>query len=96
MFAGFVLQVRTKAEHLILAGIIGGPKKPKTIQPALELLIQQLKQLEQGVMVWDAQLQKDVMCKVKLAFTQHDYPGMKEVCMQHAAGTMERCCAVLL
>lgn len=81
------LQVRTKAENLVVAGIIGGPKKPKTLQPALKLLVDQLNQLKAGVSVWDPQKQKDVICRVKLAFSQHDYPGMKEVCLQHAAGS---------
>ena len=48
------MQVRGKADKLLLYGMIGGGKKPESIQACLIVLVCELDQLWQGVQMYDA------------------------------------------
>jgi len=82
----FVLQIRGKKENLLLAGIIGGPNKPKSLQAFIHHLVEQLQQGWQGFTLKDPVSGENFTCRVLLAFSQHDYPAMRDMALRQDAG----------
>lgn len=90
------MQDRCKLDHLVLTGIVGGPKKPKSIQACLRAIVEDIELASEGTDLWMASRNRAVKVRVLLAFTQHDYPGLRDVALQMTAGkvfeTSERRC----
>ena len=80
------LQVRGKADNLLLYGMIGGGKKPKSIQAYLRVLVGELARLWTGVEMYDAFKKEVFTLQVMLAANMHDYPEMRAVALQADAG----------
>ena len=80
------LQIRMKKEHLLVYGIVEGPTKPKTLQGYLDVLVEDLKQLMDGVPVYNSFLRKTTTLRGFLFASISDYRGHREVTGQHDAG----------
>lgn len=80
------VQVRGKKENLLLAGLIGGPNKPQSLQPFMLHLVNQLHQGWEGFLLKDPETGEDFKCRLLLAFSQHDYPAMRDMALRHDAG----------
>lgn len=66
--------MRYQANHMLLAGIVPGPKKPSSLNVYLEHVVQELLKLYEGVLMKDWK-GRDILVRCKLLFTIADYPG---------------------
>lgn len=85
-----ILQIRMKAENLILYGLVDGKKKPQKLDAYLKMLVQDLQQLfEGGLSVFDACAQETFTCRAILLASVQDYMGYRDVGMQRVSGKLE-------
>lgn len=81
------LQIRMKAENLIMYGMIDGDRKPKSLAAYLDLLVGDLLNLfEEGVRTYDAATGEVFTCKVILLASVQDYVGYRDVGLQRVSG----------
>ena len=91
-----MFQVRTRASNLILYGVIGGKRKPKSLQAYIQSLVDELQVLWEGVDTFDSASGTRFPLRAMLLVSLHDYPGYRDVALQHDAGappgTADCCC----
>ena len=75
-----------QADNLLLDGIIGGGKNPKSIQAYLKVLVCELDQMWQGVQMYDASKKETFTMRAMLACNMHDYPEMRAVALEPDSG----------
>ena len=84
--------IRHKFQNCILYGVVPGPHKPKTLQPYLALLVDELLELHSaGVQYINPVTQNLAVARVKLLFTSADYPGHGEIRSQQCQGATFGC-----
>jgi hypothetical protein len=79
--------LRRLSHNIILAGIIDGPHEPKCMSTYLSVIVQQLRQLDHGVVLMDRVKREPFVCRARLLFTVADYPGHGKINGQQSAGT---------
>ena len=62
--------------------MIGGSKKPKSLQAYLKVLVCELAQLWDGVQMYDASKKETFIMRAMLACNMHDYAEMRAVTLQ--------------
>lgn len=82
--------IRSKAESLMLVGIIPGPKEPKNIDPYLEVFIDDLNDLSQNS-VFDAYKNEYFTPRANIILHVLDYPGQNKVFHCNGAGAYAGC-----
>jgi len=71
---------RYKKSHILIGSFIPGPNNPKNIDSFLFPGLQHLVALQrEGLHIWDAALQREVVSKVFLALITADGPGMMHI-----------------
>lgn len=72
--------LRGKYANIFLLGIVPGPKKPKNLQPYLDIIVDDLK-LAYGVgfKVWDCVTKAVMLARVKLVTWTADMPGLSDL-----------------
>jgi hypothetical protein len=74
------LAERYKKNHVFIGSFIPGPNNPKNIDSFLFLGLQHLVSLQkEGLRIWDAALQREVLSNVFLALITADGPGMMHI-----------------
>lgn len=80
-------QVRTQLEHLVLWGLIDGPRKPKNLQTYMQPLVNELLELWQdGVRVFNAATDTVSRVRVMAVLMMHDNRALRDVSGLHDAG----------
>ena len=79
----------------MLVGIIpgNGTKEPKSLDPYLEIVVDELLALSDRV-VYDAYLKAPFQLKVNILFYTLDYPGIGKVFGTMGSGSLPRLCLV--
>jgi hypothetical protein len=84
--------LRHKPNYMVLAGIIPGPKKAKSIQPYLAIIVDELLQLyRHGIEYTHPHTKEKKISRVKLLFTCADYPGHSDINCQQCQGAKWGC-----
>lgn len=84
--------IRYKPKYILMAGLIPGPSKPKSIQPYLEILVNELLQYEENTFtVYDASQDKNINIQLKLMFTVADYPAHSLINNQQGVASYSAC-----
>jgi hypothetical protein len=79
--------LRHRAEYLLLAGVIPGPKKTKNIQAYMKVVVDELLVLwRQGIEYTPPGCDAPDIARVKLLFTCCDYPAHGELNAQQTSG----------
>lgn len=72
--------LRYKKDHVFIGGFIPGPNNPKNLDSFLFPGLQHLVALQkEGLRIWDAALQREVVSRVFLALITADGPGMMHI-----------------
>ena len=84
--------LRHRWQHLVLTGIVPGPKAPKDLNTYLHVLVTELDQLwRRGFTFKDPHDQSMQTARVKLLFTCMDYPAHADVNCQQKQGAAYGC-----
>lgn len=87
--------LRHRASNLLLVGLIPGPKAPKSMNPYLDIVVNELRHLyTEGFSVRDPTLPLDhppIKVRVKLLYTCADYPAHNKMNSQQGAGATFGC-----
>lgn len=70
--------IRSKSGAMMLTGIVPGPNEPKTLQPYLDLVVDDLTQLNK-ITIYDAYCDEKFKLQVSILLTVCDYPGQNKV-----------------
>lgn len=70
--------IRSKSGAMMLTGIVPGPNEPHTLQPYLDLVVDDLTQLNK-LKVYDAYHNEHFNLQVNILLTVCDYPGQNKV-----------------
>ncbi len=70
--------IRSKSGAMMLTGIVPGPKEPGTLQPYLDLVVDDLAQLNK-ITLYDAHRNEQFKLQVNILLTVCDYPGQNKV-----------------
>jgi hypothetical protein len=99
-FMGMVLNLpenlRHKADHMLLIGVVPGRRLPKNLQTYLAVLVDELIELnrtETAIHYTDPVTKQPAISRVKLLLTCADYPGASDMRCQQGANATYGCMA---
>lgn len=72
-------EIRYRRSSLLLGGSIPGPKQPKDIDSFLFPIVEELRKVEKGIMVWDASQNREIKLKVHLILGSSDMVGRSKI-----------------
>ncbi|CAG8854910.1 42574_t:CDS:2, partial [Gigaspora margarita] len=72
-------EIRVKKENLLVVAIIPGPKQPKNFNTFMRPLINELKQLEEGILCWDAVTNENFTLHAHVIFWCGDIPAISKL-----------------
>jgi len=76
---------------MILVGKVPGPREPDDLDSFLHPLIEELKQLEDGILTWNAHLKKEIILRAHLIVVTADMKA-REKLMRHTGNGSSRYC----
>ena len=74
----FPQYIRSKAESILLVGIIPGRKEPKNLDPYLNVLVEELQKMC-GQTIFDSLKNEHFSLKTNILLNILDYPGQNKV-----------------
>ncbi|CAG8819717.1 24999_t:CDS:2, partial [Gigaspora rosea] len=72
-------EIRVKKENLLVIAIIPGPKQPKIFNTFMRPLINELKQLEEGMLCWNAVTNENFTLHAHVIFWFGDIPAISKL-----------------
>ena len=76
---------------MILVGKVPGPREPDDLDSFLHPLIEEFKQLEDGILTWNAHLKKEINLRAHLIVVTADMKA-REKLMRHTRNGSSRYC----
>jgi len=85
-------KLRVKKQNLMLCGVIPGPNNPKDIHSFLRVMVDELKELEEGIgNVYDASTKMQFTLRAHLVIVSGDLPAIAKVMGISGRNSYEHC-----